>query len=123
VTTVALNQQDFSYSLSAGAILTALEVEIGIINACLPTINPIFTRYKKGATKDVKLQPIGTYWDPNPTGSSRKPLTSGRMYNSGGGSNAAAYTTHSNTSFPSNTSHEAIKVSRDLTIHTEEGRL
>jgi hypothetical protein len=49
-----LPQTDLTYALVGPAILTCLEVEIGIINACLPTMNPIFNRAKQNVSKGWK---------------------------------------------------------------------
>ena len=66
---------------------------------------------------------MGTSWGLERGSSSRKPLNFSRLYNSGGESHAAAYTGNSTGSLPSRGSHEAIKVTRDLTVDTEEGRM
>ena len=90
LTAAALDLEDFSYKLSAAAILTALEVEIGIINASLPTINPVFNRYSKCAERARQLQSMGNFRGIRRSSSSQRPLNSSRLYNSGEESNAAA---------------------------------
>lgn len=122
VSAVVLDQEDFSYNLSAGSILTALEVEIGIINASLPTINPIFTRNSKHKEKAWKLQPIGGSWGANRSSLSRKPLRFNRIQNSAGESTIAVNTENTKASFHSSGSHEGIKVTRDMTVQFEGAR-
>jgi hypothetical protein len=42
---LALDPLDFTYTMVPDLILGALEVELGIVNACLPILRPLFSRF------------------------------------------------------------------------------
>ena len=114
ITAIVLDQNDISYSTFATTILTTLEIEIGIINACLPTINPLFTRARKCAKRDQSA-------DRYPDDSDHMPLQLNQILNfHGGESSATAYTENNGASLPvSDPSKEEIRVTRDMIVHSE----
>ena len=116
-----LDEDDISYNLCAGFILTVLEVEIGIINASLPTISLVFAPNSNLKDKAWKLQPVPSSWGADRSGHSRKPLNFNRIHDSAGESVVAAITENSTASLHSSGSHEAIRVTRDLTVQIFKG--
>lgn len=69
--TTGINEEDPLQQYSKIALLTCLEALLGVINACLPVMKPIFS--KLGATGI-----FSSFWNRTPTATSRKPINTPR---------------------------------------------
>ena len=69
--TTDIDEQNSLQQYSKIALLTCLEALLGVINACLPVMRPIFS--KLGATGM-----FSSFWTRTPTATSRKPINTPR---------------------------------------------
>lgn len=76
---VRTGQEDFTYYLAPQSILTCLEVQIGIINACLPTLKPLFDRKPANNASTFKAGSTTAGVSDSNAGSEHIPLTNRRL--------------------------------------------